>query len=134
MTTKRPKMPGGLGERGAGFWRRTVRDYELTDSEVQLLAEACRTLDQLDALALAVETDGATVRGSMGQTVVHPALGEARGQRQVLHKLLAALALPDLTDEKAETLPTPRQVSARKAAEARWAGHDTEAGRKRGRA
>lgn len=131
MTTKRPKMPGGLGERGTGFWRRTVRDYELTDSEVQLLAEACRTLDQLDALALAVETDGATVRGSMGQTVVHPALGEARGQRQVLHKLLAALALPDLTDEKAETLPTPRQVSARKAAEARWAGHDTEAGRKR---
>lgn len=131
MSTTKPKMPAGLAARGAGFWRRTVKSYDLSDSEVQLLAEACRTLDQLDALAEAVARDGATVPGSMGQTTVHPALGEARGQRQVLHKLLAALALPDLEDESAAPMPSPRQVSARRAAEARWAGKDTEAARRR---
>lgn len=131
MTTTKPKTPDGLKERGAGFWKRTLKDYELTDSEVQLLAETCRTLDNLDALADAVATDGATVKGSMGQTVVHPALGEARGQRQVLHKLLAALALPDLEDETAAPVLSPTQIRARKAAGTRWSGQDTEASRRR---
>lgn len=134
MTTKRPKMPDGLQQRGAGFWRRTVKEYDLSDSEIQILAEACRTLDNLDALAGALVEDGPTIKGSMGQTIVHPALGEARGQRQVLHKLLSALALPDLEDEKAAPLPSPTTIRAQRAAKARWAGQDTEAARKRGSA
>lgn len=124
MTTTKPRKPSGLGKRGAGFWDRTLKDYELTDSEVQLLTEACRTLDNLDALADALAHDGATVKGSMGQTVTHPALTESRGQRQVLHKLLAALALPDLEDETAATLATPRQVASQQGNTARWRDHN----------
>lgn len=124
MTTTKPKKPDGLKDRGTGFWERTCRDYELTDSEMQLLAEACRTMDNLDALADALTADGPTIKGSMGQTIVHPALGEARGQRLVLHKLLAVLALPDLEDEAAPTISTPRQVASQQGNTARWQDHN----------
>lgn len=121
-----------LGPRGRRFWDHATDTYELSASELEMLLEACRTLDSLDALAAAVAQDGTTIPGSTGQTIVHPALGEARGQRALLHKLLAALALPDEEGgEDTGALLTPRQVSARAAAAARWAGVDTEAGRRR---
>lgn len=124
MTTSKPTRPGGLKKRGAGFWNRTLANYVLTDSETQLLAEACRTLDNLDDLAKCLQEDGPTVKGSMGQTIVHPALGEARGQRQVLHKLLAVLALPDLDDEAAPTLSSPQQVASQQGNATRWRDHN----------
>lgn len=126
MTT--PKTPAGLGTRGARFWRATVADFELTKGELQLLEEAARTLDQLDQLAAVIAQDGATVTGSAGQTVLNPAISEARQQRLTLHRLLAALALPD--DEGA-TVPTGHQLRAVTANRARWDGRDTEAAARR---
>ena len=122
--------PEALRERGRAFWDHTLSTYDLSRSEVQMLAEICRTLDTLDELAGVVARDGATVTGSMGQTVVHPALGEARGQRQVMHKLLAALSLPDVEDGTT-TLLTPRQAASKASSRARWSGQDTEAARRR---
>lgn len=124
----KPKTPAGLGTRGARFWRVTVNEYELSPGELHLLAEACRTLDQLDALAESIAQDGATVTGSAGQTVVNPCIPEARQQRLTLHRLLAALALPD--DEGA-TVPTGHQLRSVTANRARWDGRDTEAAARR---
>ena len=83
--------PNGLAERGATFWSATLDRYELTDAEMSLLFEACRTLDDLDRLADSIAERGAMTDGSQGQPVVNPALTEARGQRLALHRLLAAL-------------------------------------------
>ncbi|BDZ60858.1 hypothetical protein Lsed01_00176 [Demequina sediminis] len=117
------ETPDGLGSRGARFWTATLEAYELSDSETPLLLEACRTLDNLDALAQAVADHGAMTVGSMGQPVVNPALTEARGQRIVLHRLLAALALPD---EDGEAIPTGAQQRGKASAAKRWAGHTSE--------
>src|SRR5580765_8398052 len=89
--------PAGLGARGVAFWSAVTARYGLSDSEVEILTEACRTLDDLDRLADGVAEHGAMVVGSMGQPVVNPALTELRGQRAVLHRLIAALQLPDDT-------------------------------------
>lgn len=45
-----PQPPKGLGTRGRAFWNETVTEYALTPANLQLLAEACRTLDRLDRL------------------------------------------------------------------------------------
>lgn len=125
---EKPPTPKGLGTRGGKFWRTTVQEFELSPGELQLLAESCRTLDILDALAALVARDGATTTGSAHQLVVHPAIGEARQQRLTLHRLLAALALPD---DEGGKVPTAIQVRSATANRARWSGVDTEAAARR---
>jgi len=116
-TPRRRRAPDGLGARGARFWRSCTASFEFSEAEFNILEEACRTLDDLDRLAEAVAADGAMVRGSAGQPVVHPALTEARGQRLALHRLLAALQLPD---EDGATIPTSTSLRSSTAARARW--------------
>jgi hypothetical protein len=90
--------------------------WELDARELHLLERACRCADDLAALEAVVDTDGATVKGSRGQTVVHPALSEARQLRLTQARLLGSLELAD----PAERSATPAQARARKAAGARW--------------
>jgi len=120
MTDSIPKAPRGLAKRGRTFWRATLTAFELSDAELSILLEVCRTLDDLDRLAGAIAAEGAMTVGSQGQPVVNPALTEARGQRAVLHRLLAALALPD---EDGQAVPTTGTLRAQNAAKARWKGH-----------
>ena len=122
MTTP-PASPTGLAARGAAFWASTLEAYELSASETPLLLEACRTLDNLDALDVAIREHGAMVTGSMGQPVVNAALTEARGQRVILHRLLAALALPDVDGK---TVGNARSAAAQAANASRWKGHTSE--------
>ena len=122
-TVSPPPPPSGLGVRGRKFWRETVEKYDLSAPELQVLREVCRTMDDLDALASAIAADGATVLGSKGQAVVNPCLTEARGQRLALHRLIAALALPD---EDGASMPTAGSIRAKRAAAARWRGHRTD--------
>lgn len=122
MSDTLPKPPTGLQARGRQFWSSTVAAYELTDSETALLHETCRTMDNLDSLAHAITTDGTMTTGSAGQPVMHPALTEARGQRAILHRLLAALALPD---DDGKTITTATTTRAKTAAAARWTSPTT---------
>jgi hypothetical protein len=124
MTTAQP-APKGLAARGRRFWRLTTERFDLSDGELEVLTEVCRTLDNLDRLDAAISRDGVTVAGSAGQTVVHPAVTEARGQRALLHRLVAALALPD---EDGATVPTAGTLRAKRAASVRWAGHVKDRG------
>lgn len=120
-TDKAPRSPAGLGPRGRRFWRDSVARYDFTDAELQLLTEACRTLDRLDALDALVAEQGAMVKGSMGQTVLHPAIAEARQQRLVLGRLVKQLDLPDESAPPAAS--TPESERARFAAQVRWSRH-----------
>lgn len=107
-----------FGPRGQAFWQSTRDKYELTDGELEILAEACRTLDVLDVLAAEIATNGPMTVGASGQPVVHPAVGEARGQRLALHRLLAGLSLPD---SDGQTIRSARSIRGTTAARARWA-------------
>lgn len=122
-TQSTPRAPTGLGPRGRRFWRGTVGEFDLSGAELEILAEACRTLDDLDRLAEMVAENGATVKGSQGQPVVNPALTESRGQRLALHRLVSALQLPDADDAP---IPTAAQMRGKRAAQVRWRHHVKE--------
>lgn len=127
MTKSKPRAPAGLAARGRRFWADTLADFELTDAELHLLHEACRSLDRIDALEDLVKVGGQTTEGSTGQTVLHPAIGEARQQRLVLARLVAQLDLPDEDDASSGSAAVPAASSVvaasdrgRRAAQARW--------------
>lgn len=111
-----PEPPEGLGERGSSFWRELFADIDWDMKETVLLAEACRTLDQIDALAAAIDTDGLTVSGSMGQTVIHPAVAELRQHQAAFARLISAVNFPD-DEANADRFNHKR---AKAAAAARW--------------
>ena len=124
MTENAPqRAPAGLAARGRRFWRETVARFELTDAELQILQEACRTLDRLDSLDALVTEQGATIEGSTGQTILHPAIGEARQQRVTFERLVKALALPDEDEHAGPEAMTDPSAKARHAARTRWAKH-----------
>ena len=120
----RPRPPASLQKAGQGLWAAILDDLEddwqLDAREEHLLARACSCADDIAALEAAVTADGVTTTGSRGQVVVHPALSEIRQLRLVQLRLLGALELSDPAATKSGTLASQR---ARRAAEARWAGH-----------
>lgn len=86
-------VPTGLRAAGRRLYASVSDHYDLDEHESALLLEASRTADQLAVLDAAVRRDGVLVDSPQGQRA-HPALVEARGQRIVLARLLAALRLP----------------------------------------
>lgn len=120
--------PEGLGARGGALWADVTGQWELDRAELEVLAEACRCVDQLEALLELVAIEGLSVLGAAGQTRVHPAVPQLNATRGLLSKLLSQLSLPD---EDEEALPSMASVRARKAAESRWGTH-TPRGRRRG--
>jgi len=115
---KRPAVPAGLGSRARKFWRSTVEDYDLSDVELLLLTELCRTIDEIDALQAAIEIDGVMVPGSKGQTRPHPAFSQIRASRSLISRLASQL---DLEDPNGDTLASPLTARGRQAARKRWA-------------
>jgi hypothetical protein len=84
--------------------------------ETEVLLEACRTLDLIDALEAAIARDGEVIPGSKGQQVVHPAIGELRQQQVTFARLSGLLHLPN-DEAAAERF---RQRRAHAGADARW--------------
>lgn len=109
--------PDGLLEAGQALWDRVTVDYELAPDELALLLQACRTVDELDAMSAALAAGSVTVKGSTGQPKVSGLFAEARAHRLVLAKLLQQLALPA---EGEDVGKTPAQERASKAAAVRW--------------
>ena len=113
--TSKPAAPPGIGVRGRRFWSAVMARYEPTIAETEILREAARTLDELDALEAAVRKDGAAVSGSKGQRRSHPGLAELRALRAQLVDLLGSLSF-----NAADEVASLASVRARKAAESRW--------------
>jgi P27 family predicted phage terminase small subunit len=124
MTTRaaKPKPPATLAPPGRKLWRAILADladgWELDRRELHLLEQACRCADDIAQLEQAVKRDGATVAGSRGQTVVHPAVTEARQLRIAQARLLGVIELEDPAVVRARMSPASRRAQA--AAEARW--------------
>ena len=100
--------------RGEAFRARVEAEYELGPDELELLTEAGRMLNLLEALHEAVEEDGPLIRDAKGNLTTHPAAVEARQVRESLRKTLHALGIPDEAGENVRTR------SARAAADRRW--------------
>lgn len=115
---RRPRKPSGLGRRGGKFWGDIAENYDLSGSELEILTETCRILDRLELLNGDIADRGVTVAGSQGQEVLNPSLQEARQQEVILHRLLVALAIPDV--ETGETIRGARSQAAQAANDTRW--------------
>lgn len=114
----RPDPPQHLGKAGRKLWRQIISaledDWQLDGRELALLARACRCADEVAQLEEAIDREGVTTTGSRKQTVIHPAIQEARQLRLTELRLLSAI---ELTDPRAQGITSQR---ARHAAEARW--------------
>jgi hypothetical protein len=98
-----------------------VEDYDLNVGELELLAELCRTLDELERLRAAVARDGEILIRANGQPRTHPALAELRGARLMLSRLVDQLQLPDPLGQPTLSIRSQR---AKRGAEVRWALRD----------
>lgn len=99
-----PDPPDGTGKSGQALWRDVLGKYDLEEHELALLREACRTVDDLDALAAVSARDGMTLGPK-----VHPAVVEARQLRIALARLLGALRLPSGDDVDPATGRRPQR-------------------------
>lgn len=108
--------PDGLAKAGSALWVAVVSKYTLRVDELAVLEAACKTADKVAMLEDAWVELGRPymTRGSMGQDVIHPLIGEQRTQNAALAALLGKLKLPD---DGAVGLPNQQ----RDAAQSRWA-------------
>lgn len=117
--SKKSKVPETLGNEGKRVWNLVTSKYDLRPDELLTLEDACAASDMIAGLAKAWEDEGRplTTKGSMGQQVIHPLIGEIRTQRAARNALWRQLKLPD--DPSAGSGAEPNQQ--RSAAQSRWA-------------
>jgi hypothetical protein len=70
--------------------------------ERELLAEACRTVDELRRLGEVLAAEGYSTHTGAGGAKLHPAVAERRQQRIALGRLLTALRIPDDNDDRSQ--------------------------------
>lgn len=90
-------VPDSLADAGSALWSAVVSKYSLRVDELAILEAACKTADKVALLEVAWVELGRPymTRGSMGQDVIHPLIGEQRTQNAALAALLGKLKLPD---------------------------------------
>lgn len=109
------KAPVGLKSRGKRMWTAVSGKYELRWDELDILEDICREIDMIDALEKELKGAPLTVRGSQGQEVANPMIGELRQHRATKKSLWAAMKLPE--DDQG----TSSVNQQRDAAQSRWA-------------
>lgn len=111
------QAPATLSTTGSAVWRAVTEKYDLRADELLTLEDACATTDMIDSLSKAWSELGRplTTKGSMGQEVIHPLIGEIRTQRAARNALWKQLKLPDDAGGDGETNQN------RSAGQSRWA-------------
>ncbi len=122
-----PEVPDGLGQYGGAFYLRVLAEWKLRPDELELLAAAARTIDELRRLEEALDDASPVVAGSRGQTRAHPLVREVRDHRLALKQLLGAagIGIAEASAGGRDDLGLARSDAGRKLAQQRW-------GRRRG--
>lgn len=113
--------PSFLNDAGRALWFEIVdqlaEDGLVPDArEKRLLRDACAEADQLALIESALVGADLVVRGSQGQDVAHPLVGEARRCRTTIAALLGKIGL----EAEASSAAGARSANARSLANARW--------------
>ena len=111
-----PEKPSGLGTRASRLWDKITGEFQLRADEVEVLEDACRTLDFVVRMEAELAGSPLWVRGSHGQEVANPIAGEIRQHRALFIRQMSALHLP--VDE--EDAAGRRSAYSRDLANKRW--------------
>lgn len=86
-------MPHGLGTEGKRLWTTVVDEFDMyaEPHKRRILFDACKTADLIKRLDDVAAKASVTVKGSMGQEVIHPCIAQAQTARMQLAQLLARL-------------------------------------------
>jgi hypothetical protein len=88
-----PEPPRTLGEAGLALWRRVNAEYDISDAAgVEMLCQACTTLDRAEGLRSEIDRDGA-VLVSRGQIRDNPCLKHELAARAFIVRTLSRLGL-----------------------------------------
>jgi hypothetical protein len=93
MTRMAP--PRGTGTAGRALFKAITEAFDLEPHEVAILGQMVRLADRIGQLDAIVDTEGVLVDGR-----THPALVESRLERLALARMLTALRLPDVHDQR----------------------------------
>lgn len=117
MSVKKVSGPVFSSADARELWAATTGTYSMSAHEKLILKGACMALDKIDAIQC--ELDGVPLmsKGSMGQDVANPLLGELRQTQAAFDRAMKQLALPDADGVD---VGSSRSASARDAAKARW--------------
>ncbi|WP_138843898.1 hypothetical protein [Rhodococcus pyridinivorans] len=98
----KPRKPRGLGAEGTKLWETITDRYELEEypEKLRILFDACKTADTIKRLDDEADREPLTVKGSMGQKVIHPCIAHAQTARGQLAQLLGKLQLPATDDDE----------------------------------
>lgn len=94
---------------GTRLRRRVSRGVEWDASERERLALAVAVADSIEQLEKLLEEQGLTLKGSMGQIRLNPAVTELRLQRSALARILSDLRIP--TEDPAAKDPRKQRAA-----------------------
>lgn len=97
--TPKPPPPH-LVPRARDLWLSVTEEYELQDWQIELLQQACETLEVIAKAALAVQEHGLTYNDRFGAPHARPEVAELRQSRTLLRGLLRDLKLELAEDEE----------------------------------
>jgi hypothetical protein len=103
-----PPAPDGLGRRGKRLWAETIQVYVLTPTELVLLEEIARRVDEqarLERVVRGLRPADLVVEGYMGQPRAHPLLDQLLRYDDVIGKLSKQLGLPAESTRGLKGLP-----------------------------
>jgi hypothetical protein len=85
--------PRKLDAPGRGLWDRIMAEYDIADSGgMEMLCQACQSLDRAEALRAEIDRDGEVIR-VRGSVREHPALKHELASRSFVVRALARLNL-----------------------------------------
>src|SRR3954471_23075621 len=82
-----PKVPSGLKRQGRQAWSRLWglgRAWLSPVTDLEIITRLCQGYDERTELTAVIRAEGRFVRGSMGQTVSHPAVAQLRALEALL--------------------------------------------------
>ena len=107
----KPTAPKGLTRRSAALWRAIVGGYVLSAGELEVLRQACASLDRADEAAVVLADQGLLTVDRYGATRAHPAVDVELRHRMLFARLIAQLGVhePELTSRGHRRTPGPRR-------------------------
>jgi phage terminase small subunit len=89
-----PKPPATLSKKSAAYFKQFVQDYEVEDSQIEVLIRVCASMDRADEAALGLKRHGSLItKDRFGCDRTHPLVAVERQASMAVINGLKALGV-----------------------------------------